>query len=111
MEYLIFIVALIFIIMVANWSTTTVGDAKIKFKKFKEFYDLNPNRWTLYEDWVFCHTGTCHIDSFHFGLIDYYRYQIWLRTNKQAEERDDKKMAIERMLKAVEQDMECNKEK
>lgn len=78
MAGLTFIIVLIFMCMFAIWTTSTVCGAKIKFEKFKEYYTENPNRWKLYDDWVFYIYGF-NIYTFHFGFIDYYRYKLWLR--------------------------------
>lgn len=94
-----FIIVLIFISMFAHWTTTTVCDAKITFKEFKEGYSLNPNRWKLYDEWVFCIDGF-HIYSFYFGFIDYYRYKLWLRSCGDSNSERTKKG----MLQAVQRD-------
>lgn len=101
MESVIFIVVLALFVMVAIWYTTTCGDSKIKFEKFKEYYTENPNKWQLYEDWVFYIKGL-HVYSFHFGFIDYYRYRIWLHKHKCSRG--------QLALKSIEQDINRNKE-
>ena len=57
----------------------------IKFKTFKSFYIINPDRWDLRDDWVLFYKSCTSYGSyygdyaFRFNYIDYIQYKIWKR--------------------------------
>lgn len=81
---LYFFLALFTFLLFANWlisgskgqNWNTVG--YIKFKSFLAFYNINPNRWELLDDYVrFLNNPRKFGDTYCFRFIDYYRYLIW----------------------------------
>lgn len=77
--------------------------AKIKFKSFKHFYNVNPDRWDLYDGSVVCKGQTK--EYFYFGLIDYIKYKFWRRwLDKRDKEREQAK-SISRMIGYVREDI------
>jgi hypothetical protein len=81
--------------------------AKLKFKAFKSFYNINPDRWDLYDGSVKCKGTINSKEYFHFGLIDYIKYKFWRRNldKRKAERKHAESTA--RMIDAVKQDIKC----
>ena len=105
------VIILIIIIgaLILWWADGLEKDSpKIKFKSFKNFYELNNNRWYLNSDNVVCYTHGNSLSGrsvFHFGLIDFYKYQLWKRgLERDAEDRRKNKIT-ELMVAAVKQDI------
>ena len=110
-----FILILLFI-----WQESIGSTPKIKFKSFKNFYELNPDRWRLHDDTVGCKIdfksmGNFNIcindDKFHFGFIDFYRYKLWKNNLDKRKENKRKAQITARMVAAVKQDIETNEKK
>lgn len=88
---------------------------KIKFKSFRSFYALNPDRWDLYDEYVECKTrivekygpsfGCVSRQGFRFGLINLYRYKLWYKRTEDREREMDYIEQTSAMLKAVKQDL------
>lgn len=86
------IIALVcFISLLCDFDTYTPEDAaKIKFKAFKKFYSINPERWKLHAASVTCkivneskssYRGLFYEyekEEFRFSFWDYLRYQKFL---------------------------------
>lgn len=72
--------------------------AKIKFKTFKHFYEINPDRWVLHEDCVLCKLEYMVCEKLRFGFIDFLRYVLW-RTAKNRN--NVKKGQVESMSKVI----------
>lgn len=104
------------LICVITWLESRGNYPKIKFKSFKNFYALNKDRWKLYPGNVACATrngtiGSLYYDAaFHFGFIDYYRYQLWKRRLDKFEEDNRKAEIIARMVAAVKKDIAASEE-
>ena len=98
------------ITLVIRWAVETYETAKMKFNDLKKFYPLNPGRWTLHDDCVWCETNK-HIDCFSFGFIDYYRYKLWRHKKKCEKNKKDDLQAISRMLDVVKEDVENSQRK
>ena len=73
-------------VLFLNWWVDSNDYPRIKFKSFKNFYELNPDRWRLYDSCVVCKTTIeyitttiygDHYDNFFFSFIDFYRYKAW----------------------------------
>ena len=76
---------------------------KIKFKTFKHFYNVNPDRWDLYDGSIRCNGETK--EYFYFGIIDYIKYKFWRRSlDKQQREQEDMK-SVARMIGYVKADI------
>lgn len=89
-----------------NWDFSRSG-TKLKFKNFKEFYEVNPERWGLNEGNVWCRPAG---DTFYFGFIDYIKYVIWKdKIDRGIKSKADNE-ATARMLKAVKADIKASKE-
>lgn len=59
-----------------DWSIWTKGTTKISFKKFKQFYNINPDRWVL-GYFTVTYRFNKKESVFHFNLIDFHRYHFW----------------------------------
>lgn len=85
------VVGMIYILdlLITYWCGTDKACPKIKFKAFKKFYSINPDRWTLEYQSVVCqivneeksaYRGlfyTYDNERFYFTLFDYIRYKIF----------------------------------
>lgn len=103
------------ILWLCSWSESKHG-AKIKFKSFKMFYNLNPERWILRHYYVVCITKIAYgmnfgEDYFYFGPIDFLRYGMWMCENERHKKQANKAEMTARMLAAVKQDIENTENK
>lgn len=92
----------------------------IKFKSFKNFYELNPDRWKLYDSHVACKTESEHIvrsiyrecyDDLKFGFIDSCRYKYWKHSLDKRKQEKYNTQVTARMIAAVKQDIAASEEK
>lgn len=58
-----------------EWSDWAKEATKISFKKFKQFYNINPDRWRL-DDFVVIYRFNS-FNRFYFNPIDFWRYRSW----------------------------------
>lgn len=111
---IIIIFMLIFILKFLYWFLASdYGDQKIKFKTFKAFYNINPDRWRLEENSVAFYTSKYYCGwnsistmiSYRFGFIDYYRYRSFyelIQYNKLEQDRmRNDQILIEEMKKEI----------
>ena len=87
--------------------------AKISFKSFKRFYEINPDRWELNGSYVKCldrhpvySTYISASERFDFNFIDYIRYDNWRKSNRNKQMHKKKMESTARMLALVKQDVE-----
>ena len=80
----ILIVAILFgiLMMIIDYPYYLYGTNSIKFKSFKSFYNINPGKWELHDDYVnYLKLGRYYYGydrvKFRFNFIDYYRYRLW----------------------------------
>lgn len=93
------------LVLVLHWSDGLGhGTPRIKFRDFKTFYALNPDRWYLEDDNIKCCTNGLY-DIFYFGLIDYYRYKLWKRNIEKRKINKTNMEITARMLEAVKEDI------
>lgn len=85
---------------------------KIKFKDFKKFYELNPDRWRCETDHVYCQIGKDYdCEVFMFSVIDECKYGLWRRNRDKINMNKAHAKATQRMLDAVKEDIAKAKEK
>lgn len=87
------------------WIFDGRGNAKLKYKDFQKYYEINPGRWRLYKTRVVYHA---YIDTFNeiheyfnFGFIDFCRYTLWLAGLEKAEKHKRNAESIQRMLNSM----------
>lgn len=99
------------ILLFVDWMFDADG-AKIKFKNFKEFYEVNPERWEIYDGHVACKRvkRSLYVDHFHFSFIDWIKYKIWRRGIERREKKQSDSKATARMLESVKADIQAAKE-
>lgn len=96
------------LIMLLYWWESTHSVSKIKFKSFKKFYTIEPDRWEIKRDYVVCKTPERHI-ILTFNFFDYYVYCAWckynskMKTKKEMQRKQDKDISA--VLKVVRQDI------
>lgn len=81
----ILIAAILFglIMMIIDYPIYLCSANSIKFKSFKSFYNINPGKWELHDDYVnYLKPFEYYYNSynrvkFRFNFIDYYRYRLW----------------------------------
>lgn len=117
MRIVIIFIVILFVLLAAwfvPWVESRLG-AKIKYKSFKTFYAINPNRWDLYDCYVECeivdkdgaYGGIFTLkESFHFGPIDFLRYRLWMKNEEKREKKIDNANATAKMLASVKYDIE-----
>ena len=99
------------IVLLINWASVRVG-AKLKFKRFKEFYQVNPKRWDIDDVYIRCYRldDDKKFDYFYFGLIDFVKYVMWRRKIQCSAKSKEDNAATARMLEAVKADIKASKE-
>ena len=99
------------IVTLVEWDFSRRG-TKLKFKNFKEFYEVNPERWGLNEGNVLCRKANCKYDgdTFYFGFLDYIKYVMWKRKIDHRAKSKEDNAATARMLEAVKSDIKASKE-
>ena len=80
---------------------------KIKFKDFKKFYELNPERWRCETSYVLCSIKNdfAKYEMFAFKFIDECKYRLWRRRCNQISANKKRAAATQRMLDAVKEDI------
>lgn len=92
--------------MLIGWSCAVEHGIKIKFSAFKKFYAINPGRWSIYEDHVSCNTISFSREDFHFGFIDFIRYQWWFRGYKKRVRVEKENEIMKKLVDSVKRDIE-----
>ena len=84
------IIVTYFIVIYLNWKLDRRKDTpRISFKLFKEMYQLNPEKWSMYENYLYVNyddNNTSHRVDFN-NFIDLLRYR---RFRKKAKENKNK---------------------
>lgn len=108
-------VLLVFFWWMISWCYAKSTRPKIKFKSFKTFYELNPDRWDLYDDHIACkvidHNGACkglltHKELFRFGPIDFLKYKSWMWHQERHENKLNNAEVTARMIASIKYDIE-----
>lgn len=85
------VTAVTFIVFFASWrDAKCCCHAKIKFKRFLKFYEMNPSRWLLYDGYVEIFEPNRNEGSYYFwfGFFDYIRYEFWRKTMEVLSEKE-----------------------
>lgn len=57
------------------------GNQYLSFNKFIEYYNINPDKWSLYKHHVSIYQAKSYLNiqyaQYRFGPIGYYRYLFW----------------------------------
>ena len=77
----------------------------IKLKTLKLFYEINPDRWTLYDDYIKFNINNYSGDAYCFHFIDYYRYKLWHRKIKKYNSQLESNKAYAEMIEIIKQDI------
>lgn len=92
LELIGIVIAAVFIVTYLMWRVEREKDTpRISFKLFKEMYQLNPKKWSMYENYLFVNyaDNTSHRVDFN-SFIDWLRYgrfRIKVRENKNKQTR------------------------
>lgn len=121
-----------FINYINEWNKLSKGKTKIKFRTFKHFYNINPDRWRLQNGYVVCTVGkepykeygwiddftthryervqtTRYIDKTQdlaFSFIDHIKYQWWLRTREKHKVEKTHTEVMSQVINVVKKDIE-----
>lgn len=94
--------------LIIEYFTEKCG-AKLKFKSFKRFYNINPDRWDLDDAFVVCKCNTNSWNTtkeyFYFGFIDYIRYKFWRRNLNKRDKEKAHAQSTARMINSVREDI------
>ena len=95
---------LLIVFAISRWENRQYN--KIKFKEFKKFYELNPERWNCQTDYVMCKITTDYdYEVFAFNFIDECKYRLWRRSLNKTNMNKEHVEATQRMLDAVKEDI------
>lgn len=95
----------------STWLDTCGNYPRIKFKDFKKFYALNPERWNVLDEHVGCKTSSGKYEYFRFGFIDFGRYIMWQVKIAQGHTTQAHMEVTQRMMNAVKEDIDAAKAK
>lgn len=80
----------------------------IKFKSFVSFYNINPDRWELYDDSIVFRNHTSRSffgDEYCFRFIDYYRYKLWKHKKEKYDTQVKNNQKYQEMIDILKQDI------
>lgn len=116
-------IVMTFIASIICWRDNCQSSApKIKYKTFKTFYNINPERWNLSDNHVECKVndetnGRCIFSygnlykSFRFSYFDYLKYFFWNKYNERCELKIEQAESTAAMLAAVQKDINSLEER
>jgi hypothetical protein len=96
------------------WINVPFCATKIKFSAFKQFYSINPNRWSLEDSYVRCQIDDAdpyrwrtfgYKRNFYFGFLDYQKYKIFHHKIERNNITEGNMEATAEMLKMVKKDI------
>ena len=85
--------------------------AKISFKSFKRFYEINQDRWELHGSYVKCidkdrkYSYTRVSERFDFSFIDFIKYDLWRKSIRKSADNKRKMESTATMLELVKKDI------
>ena len=86
MDYLIALLIMaspiaLIITLLCWYSAWRCGNQYLSFNKFIEYYNINPDKWSLYKHHVSIYQAKSYLNTpyaqYRFGPIGYYRYLFW----------------------------------
>lgn len=83
----------------------------IKYKTFKSFYNINPERWYTHDDYVTYSLPRKYCNStvyLYFNFIDYYRYRYWLYDREHCENKQQHSEKLRMIAESVQKDIQDN---
>ncbi len=78
---------------------------RIKFKSFKSFYNINPDRWELCSGYVKCRQGSFKYIDFKFNYWDWYKYNHFHREQKKIKKNMESNKKYAKMIELVKLDI------
>jgi len=103
----VFIIPIIFFIDIAFWlDDCSQINNKIKFKAFKNFYNVNPDRWNLYDGYVGCVDPHKMFNiKFKFNYYDWHRYKAFLSNRRKIRDNIKANKDCAKMIELVRSDI------
>lgn len=106
-------IVIIFIADYVSFKSEQIADTPvIKFAAFVSFYNINPNRWILHDQYVQCKIVYQHqrgkyesLELFHFSYIDTKRYEKWKRCKEKTREEERKYEKMAWLISTVKEDI------
>lgn len=92
------VVVVIFSVLIANWLCNSFEFPKIKYRDFRKYYKLNPERWYCGLHTVRYQMSDGSGELFNFGPIGFYRYKLWQHKIDLAEKRKARAESMQRFL-------------
>lgn len=92
LELIGIVIAAVFIVTYLMWRVEREKDTpRISFKLFKEMYQLNPEKWSMYENYLYVNyddNASHRVDFNNFiDWLRYGRFRIKVRENKNKQTR------------------------
>ena len=83
------------------------GENKISFKRFKNFYEINPKSWVLYDDKVCKNLKNSYFDIvFYFKHYrDLWKYRFFLRNIIKEKNRMKEIEDLNKLIESVKKDL------
>jgi len=108
--FLMFLVAGLAVDLIVRSCDIDGVKTTITFNSFKSFYQVNPERWELYQYFVACKkpSGYSYINrkiSFKFNYIDSFRYRWFKRNIKRNNQRVEATKNYQDMINIVKSDI------
>lgn len=90
-------------IFYSTWKTGCCG--KLKFKQFKQFYTIAPEKWELSDGYVRYYNDLIH-SYIYFSQIDSIKYYFWKKSiNKRTENNENNKVFM-KTLEMIQKDID-----
>lgn len=90
-------------IFYSPWKTGCCG--KLKFKQFKQFYAIAPQKWELSDGYVCYYNGS--IGSYiYFSQIDSIKYYFWKKSISKKKENNENNKVFMKTLESIQKDID-----
>lgn len=90
-------------IFYSSWKTGCCG--KLKFKQFKQFYVIAPDKWELSDGYVRYYNDAIH-SYIYFSQIDSIKYYFWKKSINKLEENKDNNKVFIKTLELIQKDID-----
>lgn len=103
----IIVLGFIFLLTLAAWllNQATGGAPKISYKLFRASYAINPERW-YFDDGELRFYEYSSYTYINYSYLDWWRLHFFFRREKKNKNKKEQNKATERLLQAIQQDVE-----
>lgn len=96
--FLGFVLIFILTILISYWRCYSSDYPKIKYRNFRKYYAMNPERWYCGRSYVSYRLSNGDSEEFCFWPVGFYRYRLRNYLIKTAKRRKEDAECVQRML-------------